>query len=130
MDELFAAASRVRERAYAPYSCFAVGAALRASSGAVFLGCNVENVSYGLTTCAERAAVFSAVSAGDTAFDEMAIVADTDLPVVPCGACRQVMAEFNADLRITCWTVAGEKQEHRLSELLPKPRQGILHRPA
>ena len=119
-------AADVRLKAYAPYSNFKVGAALRVTSGDVFSGCNVENVSYGLTMCAERVAVGSAVQAGATQFDQLAIVSDSTEPVVPCGACRQVLAEFCPDLRIISHTVGGMTAEFGLNALLPKPRQGIL----
>jgi len=92
MDSLLAEARQAREAAYAPYSHFAVGAALRTRSGRVFRGCNVENISFGLTSCAERNAVFAAVVAGEKEFEAVAIVADSKEPVTPCGACRQVLA--------------------------------------
>ena len=94
------AARQVREKAYAPYSHFAVGAALRTKGGRVFCGCNVENLSFGLTSCAERNAVFAAVAAGEREFESVAIVADSKEPVTPCGACRQVLAEFCDDLPV------------------------------
>ena len=119
-------AADVRIKAYAPYSDFKVGAALRVATGEVFTGCNVENVSYGLTICAERVAVGSAVQAGATEFDRLAIVSDSAEPVVPCGACRQVLAEFCPDLAIVSRTVTGVTAEFTLSALFPKPRQGIL----
>jgi cytidine deaminase len=119
-------AADVRIKAYAPYSNFKVGAALRVVTGEVFTGCNVENVSYGLTICAERVAVGSAVQAGATEFDQLAIVSDSAEPVVPCGACRQVLAEFCPDLAIISRTVSGVTAEFTLSALFPKPRQGIL----
>lgn len=114
------------ERAYVPYSSFRVGAALLAANGDVFLGCNVENVSFGLTMCAERVAVGAAIQAGVTSFERIAIAADSAEPIVPCGACRQVLAEFNPDLPIVSSTVGGATAEFSLSELLPRPRQGIL----
>ena len=126
IDALVQMATGARLNAYAPYSNFKVGAALRAATGEVFTGCNVENVSYGLTICAERVAVGSAVQAGATEFDHLAIVTDSTEPVVPCGACRQVLAEFCPDLRITSRTVSGLTAEFALGTLLPKPRQGIL----
>src|ERR1700760_1380000 len=97
-DDLVTAARAARERAYAPYSRFQVGAALRTRSGRVFCGCNVENLSFGLTVCAERAAVFAAVAAGEADFEAIAVVADSVQPVTPCGACRQVLVEFSSDL--------------------------------
>ncbi len=119
-------AIEARQRAYAPYSGFLVGAALLAESGEIFSGCNVENVSLGLTMCAERVCIGKAIDAGKKTFTEIASVADTEQPVVPCGACRQVMAEFSPDLLIRSWTLSGEEAEFSLSSLLPLPRQGIL----
>lgn len=117
-DALITAARGAQTRAYAPYSHFRVGAALESTDGAVFLGCNVENASYGLTICAERAAVFAAVSAGVTRFRRAVVVSDVDPPAAPCGACRQVLAEFGLDLPIEG---VGLKTavKWRLSELLP-----------
>lgn len=117
-DALIAAARQAQTRAYAPYSHFRVGAALESIDGAVFLGCNVENASYGLTICAERAAVFAAVSAGITRFRRAVVVSDVDPPAAPCGACRQVLAEFGLDLPIEG---VGLKTavKWRLSDLLP-----------
>ena len=125
-ETLVQIAGDARLKAYAPYSNFKVGAALRAATGEVFTGCNVENVSYGLTICAERVAVGSAVQAGATEFDLLAIVTASAEPVVPCGACRQVLAEFCPDLRIISRTLSGLTAEFELSTLFPKPRQGIL----
>ena len=125
-DELIQLAVKARLRAYAPYSKFQVGAALRCQSGAVFLGCNVENISYGLTLCAERVAASAAIAAGERDFAEMAIVADSTAPIVPCGACRQFLAEFNPNLRLLLSTVAGVVEVVGLRELLPHPRRGIL----
>lgn len=125
-NDLVHLAADARLRAYAPYSEFKVGAALRAATGEVFTGGNVENVSYGLTICAERVAVGSAVQAGTTEFDQLAIVSDSEEPVVPCGACRQVLAEFCPDLAIVSRTLSGRTAEFTLSVLFPKPRQGIL----
>lgn len=123
-------ATVARGSAYAPYSNFAVGAALLCEDGDVFLGCNVENLSFGLTCCAERVALGAAIVAGQRAFRCIAIVADTDEPVSPCGACRQVMAEFNPSLRILLATLRGGFVEYSLSELLPRAATGILNRPA
>jgi cytidine deaminase len=117
-DSLIAAARAAQARAYAPYSNFRVGAALESTDGAVFLGCNVENASYGLTICAERAAICAAVSAGAHRFRRAVVVSDIDPPAAPCGACRQVLAEFGLDLPIEG---VGPKRtvSWRLSELLP-----------
>ena len=125
-SNLIPIATRARAHAYAPYSSFTVGAALLAADGGIFTGCNVENVSFGLTMCAERVAVGSALAAGSTAFETIAIVSDSTEPVVPCGACRQVMAEFAPGLRIISATTNGITTEFNLADLLPSPRQGIL----
>jgi cytidine deaminase len=122
-------AAQARLRAYAPYSSFLVGAALRLKSGLVVSGCNVENISFGLTMCAERVCVGRAIDQGERTFEALAIVADTETPIVPCGACRQVLAEFAPELIITSWTVGGDSQEFSLADLLPLPSQGILQVP-
>jgi len=115
---LIAAARQARQNAYAPYSGFAVGAALRTRSGRVFTGSNVENASYGLTICAEQVAVTKAVSEGERDLEAIAVVSKG--AVAPCGACRQVLAEFNPDLRVILADVEGNCREFRLSELLPE----------
>lgn len=125
-DTLIVAAREVRERAYAPYSRFQVGAALRTKGGRVFCGCNVENLSYGLTVCAERAAVFAAVAAGEREFEAIAVVADSVQPVTPCGACRQVLAEFSSDLKICSVNLQDHRYESTIGELLPRAKEGIL----
>ena len=94
MKELIDAAIQAREKAYVPYSKFKVGAAVLTKSGIIVSGCNVENASYGLSNCAERTAIFKAVSEGEQDFSVIAVAADTERPVAPCGACRQVIAEF------------------------------------
>jgi len=127
LDLLLRNALLVRSHAYAPYSKFAVGAALLGGSGRTFIGCNVENLSLGLTICAERAAVFNAVTAGERTFLGLAIVAESIQPISPCGACRQVLAEFNPDLDICSSTTSGGTRfRARLSALLPRPTAGIL----
>ncbi len=126
MDELISAARAVREKAYAPYSKFQVGAALLTGSGRIFCGCNVENLSFGLTVCAERAAVFAAVAAGETKFAGIAVVADSVQPVTPCGACRQVLAEFSSDLKIVSANLQDQRYESTIAELLPRAKEGIL----
>jgi cytidine deaminase len=115
---LISAARTAQARAYAPYSNFRVGAALESYDGAVFSGCNVENASYGLTICAERAAICAAVSAGVTRFRRAVVVSDVDPPAAPCGACRQVLAEFGLDLPIDGVGSRGTVR-WRLSDLLP-----------
>ena len=119
-------AAQARLLGYAPYSQFLVGAALRATSGAVFSGCNVENVSLGLTMCAERVCLGSAIAQGERTFETITIVADSELPIVPCGACRQVLAQFSPSIEIVSWTLAGVNQSFTLDKLLPLPTQGIL----
>jgi len=118
----------VAGRAYAPYSRFHVGAVLVGKDGRTFAGCNVENISFGLTICAERNAVFAAVAAGCREFAKIVIVADTAVPASPCGACRQVLAEFNPDLEVVLANFRGLSETFRLSELLPRPCAGILDR--
>ncbi len=120
-EKLIAAARQARENAHAPYSNFRVGAALRAASGRVYTGCNVENATYGLTVCAERVAVFKAISEGDHGFDAIAVVADTDRLTPPCGACRQILWEFCGDVEIILANLKGQAEVHRLSALFPKP---------
>lgn len=118
--KLIEAAKKARETAYAPYSKFSVGAALLSKSGIVFTGCNIENVSYGLTNCAERTAFFTAVSSGETDFLALAIIADTKEPVAPCGACRQVMSEFcEADMPVFLANMSGALTETTVGQLLP-----------
>jgi cytidine deaminase len=116
MDE----ARRARGSAYAPYSHFAVGAALLDERGDVHAGCNVENASFGLTSCAERNAVYSAITSGRSRFTALAIVADSPSPVTPCGACRQVLREFGAELEIRTQTLDGTELRTSISELLPR----------
>ena len=125
-SSLLAQAREAREQAYAPYSRFAVGAALHAKNGRVFTGCNVENLSFGLTSCAERNAIFAAIAAGEREFDAIAIVADSNQPVSPCGACRQVLAEFAPNLLILCSNLEGQTFESDLRRLLPRASEGIL----
>ena len=123
-DGLIRSSLKGRLRGYVPYSKFAVGAAVQCKSGAVFAGSNIENISYGLTICAERVAIGSAVAAGEREF--VAVVADTIEPIAPCGACRQFLAEFSPDLVIVSATVAGDRKIENLSNLLPDPKRGIL----
>ena len=122
-------AIQARLSAYSPYSRFAVGAALLGENGQIFQGANVENLSFGLTMCAERVAVGSAIAAGVKQFKAIAIVADTDQPLSPCGACRQVLAEFNEGLLILSFNLKGDLERLNLSELLPRAKTGILDQP-
>lgn len=125
-ETLVAQAWSVRERAYAPYSKFAVGAALLAEDGRIFQGCNVENLSFGLTQCAERVAIGAAIAAGATRFLGVAVVADTGVPISPCGACRQVLAEFGVPRVLLA--NRSERIEFSLEDLLPRAAAGILDR--
>jgi cytidine deaminase len=118
LHDLVAAAAAARRRAHAPYSNFAVGAALLDSSGRVHVGCNVENASYGLTICAERNAVAAAVAAGASRFVAIAVVTDATPPASPCGACRQVLAEFG-DMPVVLANPEGEQVRTSVSDLLP-----------
>ena len=119
--DLVAAARRARENAAAAFSNFKVGAALETAEGTVVTGCNVENATYGLTVCAERVAMFKALSDGHRAFTRIAIVADTESPTPPCGACRQILWEFGGDLEIRLANLTEEKGVYRLKDLLPLP---------
>jgi len=119
-EQLLAESKIASENAYVPYSKFPVGAALLAEDGTVFHGCNVENASYGLTNCAERTAIFKAVSQGVKNFKAIAIVADTEGPCAPCGACRQVIAEFcDGDMPVYLTNLKGDVQETTVEKLLP-----------
>ena len=120
-DPLVAAARRAREHAVASFSHFKVGAALETADGTVITGCNVENATYGLTICAERVAMFKALSEGHRTFTRIAIVADTVAPTPPCGACRQILWEFGGDLEVVLANLQGETGRHRLKDLLPLP---------
>jgi cytidine deaminase len=120
-DTLIAAAQTAREHAHAPYSNFRVGAAVRAKSGRIFTGCNVENATFGLTLCAERVAVFKAISEGERGFDAVAVVADTDALTPPCGSCRQILWEFCGDAEVVLANLNGKVERYRMSALLPKP---------
>src|SRR5580692_13099269 len=116
---LIEAARAVRLHAHANFSHFLVGAALEAKDGRIFTGCNVENATYGLTVCAERVAVFKAISEGCRSFVRVAVVADTADPTPPCGACRQILWEFGGDLEVILGNLTQEKGRHRLKDLLP-----------
>ena len=128
-DPLVAAARRAREHAVATFSNFKVGAALEAADGTIVTGCNVENATYGLTICAERVAMFKALSEGHRAFTRVAIVADTAAPTPPCGACRQILWEFGGDLEVLLANLTDETGRHRLRDLLPLPFDARIPNP-
>ena len=119
--DLIGAARRAREFADAAYSHFKVGAALETADGTVISGCNIENATYGLTVCAERVAMFKALSEGHRAFTRIAVVADTEAPTPPCGACRQILWEFGGNLEVQLANLKEAKGTHRLKDLLPMP---------
>jgi len=121
IDELIAAARAVRENARADFSHFKVGAALETSDGTIITGCNIENATYGLTICAERVALFKALSDGHRKFRRIVVVAPPEAPTPPCGACRQLLWEFAGDLEIVLANLTGETGRHRMGELLPQP---------
>ena len=116
-----AAARQARRRAHANYSGFKVGAALETADGTIITGCNIENATYGLTMCAERVAMFKALSEGHRTFRRIVIVADTDAPTPPCGSCRQILWEFAGDIEVTLANLRRETGRYRMSELLPAP---------
>ncbi len=118
---LVAAARAARERAVADFSGFKVGAALETSDGQILTGCNVENASYGLTICAERVAIYKAISEGHRAFTRIVVVADTDSPTPPCGACRQIMWEFCGDIEVVMANLSVVTASLRMQDLLPLP---------
>jgi len=124
--DLIATASKAREHAHAPYSHFRVGAALRANSGRIFIGCNIENSTFGLTLCAERVAVFKALSEGERGFDAVAVVADTERLTPPCGACRQILWEFCRDVEVILANLGGQTLVRRMSDLLPDAFDGTF----
>jgi cytidine deaminase len=121
IDALIEAARRVRENAVADFSHFKVGAALETADGTIVTGCNVENATYGLTICAERVAMFKALSEGHRAFVRVAVVADTADPTPPCGACRQILWEFGGDIEVVLANLAEHKGTFRMKTLLPLP---------
>ena len=121
MDSLLSAALAARENAFAPFSSFKVGAALEDADGGVHTGCNVENATYGLTVCAERVAVFKAISEGVRKFRRVAVAADTDVLTPPRGACRQILWEFCGDIEVTLVNPRGKTETHRMKDLFPKP---------
>ncbi len=120
-DALIKAATQARENAHARFSNFKVGAALRTPVGTVYGGCNVENATYGLTVCAERVAIFKAISEGERQFDAIAVVTDTDELTPPCGACRQLIWEFCGDVPVVLANLKGKAEVMRMRELFPKP---------
>jgi cytidine deaminase len=120
-NALIEVAKQARQNAHAPFSNFRVGAALRAKSGRIYGGCNVENASYGLTCCAERVAIFKAVSEGERGFDAIAVVTDTDTLTPPCGACRQLIWEFCGDVPVVLANLQGKIEYERSGKLLPRP---------
>lgn len=120
MNDLLERAKLARQHAYSPYSKFAVGAAVLAEDGTIYTGCNIENASYGLTNCAERTAIFKAVSEGVTKFQAITVIADTEGPCSPCGACRQVIAEFcTQQMPVILANMNGDIQKTTVGELLP-----------
>ncbi len=121
MDPLFDAALQAREHAHAPFSGFRVGAAIEDEAGRIYAGCNIENATYSLTVCAERVAVFKAISEGSRKFKRVAIAADTNTLTPPCGACRQILWEFCGDVEITLLNLHGGMETFRLKDLFPRP---------
>jgi cytidine deaminase len=121
MGALLQAAIAARENAHAPFSKFKVGAAIEDSSGRIHVGCNIENATYGLTVCAERVAVFKAISEGVRQFRRVVVAADTDVLTPPCGACRQILWEFCGDIEITLVNLSGRTEVFRLTDLFPRP---------
>jgi cytidine deaminase len=120
-DALILAAKQARENAHAPFSDFRVGAAVRAKSGRIYTGCNVESASYGLTCCAERTAIFKAVSEGERGFEAIAVVTETDVLTPPCGACRQIIWEFCGDVPVVLANLKGKVELESAGKLLPRP---------
>ena len=120
-DTLIAAATKARENAHAKFSNFKVGAALHTSGAKIYTGCNVENATYGLTVCAERVAIFKAISEGERRFDSIAVVTDTDTLTPPCGACRQLIWEFCGDVPVVLANLKRKVEVLRMSQLFPKP---------
>lgn len=118
--KLIEAATHAREQAFAPFSNFKVGAAIETQDGRVFMGCNIESASYGLTVCAERVALWKAVSEGAREFRRIAVVVDTEQLTTPCGACRQLLWEFCGDAPVILANLRGDVQTMRVSELLPR----------
>jgi cytidine deaminase len=120
-DALVEAALAVRANAFAPFSKFQVGAAVEDADGRIHTGCNVENATYGLTMCAERVAIFKAISEGVRAFRRVAVAADSDILTPPCGSCRQILWEFCGDVELVLTNLHGKTETYQLKELFPKP---------
>ena len=127
-SDLVAAARAAREFAHAGFSTFKVGAALETADGTIVTGCNIENATYGLTICAERVAMFKALSEGHRTFRRIAVAADTEAPTPPCGACRQILWEFGGDLEVILANLQRETGRHALRDLLPLPFDARLLR--
>jgi cytidine deaminase len=127
-EELIEAARRARENALASFSQFKVGAALETADGQIITGCNIENATYGLTICAERVAMFKAISEGHSRFTRIAIVANTDQPTPPCGACRQILWEFGGELEVLLANLNAPRGRYQLRDLLPLPFDARLLR--
>jgi cytidine deaminase len=121
IEQLILAARAVRERAYAPFSKFKVGVAIEDEGGAIYTGCNVENATYGLTMCAERVAVFKAISEGASKLVRVVVVADTEKLTPPCGACRQILWEFCGDAELILANLTGASERLRMSQVFPRP---------
>lgn len=119
-EELIAEAEKARENAYAPYSNFKVGAAVESESGDIYIGCNVESASYGLTVCAERVAIWKGISRGEKRFERIAVVVDTEELTPPCGVCRQIIWEFCGDVPVILSNLHGKTETVQMSELLPR----------
>ncbi len=126
MEALLAAARAARDNAHAPFSGFKVGAAVEDAAGRIHTGCNVENATYGLTLCAERVAVFKAISEGARTFRRIAVVADTERLTPPCGACRQILWEFCGDIPVLLGNLSGKTETLQLSDLFPRPFDASL----
>src|SRR6202034_2197030 len=119
-DALIGMARAAREHSHAPFSNFCVGAAVRSKSGRIFSGCNIENATFGLTLCAERVAIFKAISEGERGFDAVAVVTDTDALTPPCGACRQIIWEFCGDVPVLLANLKGKVEQETSGKLLPR----------
>ena len=120
IESLIEAAKRARMQSVAPFSNFRVGAAIRTADGKVYTGCNVESASYGLTVCAERVAIWKALSEGERQFTDLAVVADTETLTPPCGTCRQIIWEFARGAKIVFANLEGQSEEFQIADLLPR----------